>query len=87
MLFARVADNVHVDRFNKNEVRATQYVTKVRTTPAKRQHSRGGVQEKLAHMITEAKAGTLLLTPWFDLITKSSMFYTWCGRSPITSYR
>lgn len=77
MLFARVADNVHIDRFNKNEVRATQYVTKVRAM----MHfdiTNAAVQEKLAHMISEAKAGNLLLTPWFDLITKSSMFYTWC---------
>ena len=28
-------------------------------------------------MIATAKEGKLLLTPWFDLITKSSMFYTW----------
>jgi len=61
VLFARISDHQSVEHFNKNEVRAVQYVTK----------------DKLAEMIGEANAGKILLTPWFDLITKSHMFYTW----------
>ncbi len=30
-------------------------------------------------MIAHAKSGKILLTPWFDLITKSDLFYSWYG--------